>query len=76
MKIIRDWCVNSKITDVSTPGANKIYLSYFDCWTFIYDSLIRKGYSNKQTEDIQFIALVKKLVKEKVKKSGDAEQLL
>lgn len=62
VKIIRDWFVNNRIVSSDTPGANKIYLDYFDCWTFIYESLIEKGYSDKETSNIpinEFIDLVK-----------------
>jgi hypothetical protein len=52
VKILRDWFVNNRIVNRSTPGANKIYLDYFDCWGFIFDSLIQKGYSEKETDDI------------------------
>ena len=62
VKILRDWFVNNRITGISTPGANKIYLDYFDCWAYIYNSLILKGYSAKQTDDIpinEYMDLVK-----------------
>jgi len=62
VKILRDWFVNNRIINSSTPSPNKIYLDYFDCWAFIYDSLILKGYAEDKTDDIpinEFIDLVK-----------------
>jgi hypothetical protein len=63
VKIIRDWFVNNIDGFEDVQGANKIYLDYFDCWAYIFDELIKKGYSKKQTEEIpikEYLGLVNK----------------
>lgn len=65
VKIIRDWFVNNNISP-NAIGAYKIFLDYFDCWSFMYDSLMIKGYSKKQLNSIpvnEFIGHVKEWIK-------------
>lgn len=69
VKIVRDWFVNNRITSMSTPAAHKITLDYFDCWAYIYEELIKKGYPTSETDNIpinEFIDLVKEWKSKKV----------
>lgn len=62
-KIVRDWFVNNEIVKKDVAGANKIFMDYCDCWAFIYDELIKKGYSEGETQEVpfkEFIHLIKK----------------
>lgn len=69
VKVLRDWFVNNKIvTDVK--GGATIWYEYTECWAYIYDKLIEKGYSHEETDEIpynEYEDFVKEWLKTKAK---------
>lgn len=53
VKILRDWFVNNGIA-TAAMGGTAIWYEYNDCWAYIYDRLLKKGYSKKETREIPF----------------------
>ena len=55
VKVVRDWLVNNGIVDPDdAKGSTAIWYEYNDCWSFIYDELVAKGYSPADTDDIPY----------------------
>ncbi len=65
VKIIRDWFVNNRYTgDILGPTA--LWYKYNDCWGYIYDSLMSRGYTKKDTKNVpynEYLDLVREWLK-------------
>jgi hypothetical protein len=53
VKVLRDWFVNNGIVE-SAKGGTAIWYEYNDCWAYIYDRLLEKGYSEEETDEIPY----------------------
>jgi hypothetical protein len=64
VKVIRDWFVNNQIVD-EAEGATAIWYGYNECWGFIFDRLVGRGYSEDETAEIphrEFTSLVEEWI--------------
>ena len=65
VKVIRDWFLNNGIVTTADGGAAMWY-AYNECWAFILDRLVGRGYSEDETAEIphrEFTALVSEWIR-------------